>query len=53
MSDLIERTLPSGAILKFNISDFKTCLALKEAVMVELKNVEIRGQAELADLMKN
>lgn len=44
--------LPSGAILKLGVNPFEVSLALKEAVMQELKVIPFESQLEVAEIIK-
>ena len=50
---LKEINLPSGAVLKIGNTPFEASLALKEAVMEELKALPFKADADVTDVIKN
>lgn len=52
MSDIQEIKLPSGATLKISHTPFEDSLALNEAIIEELKSVEMTSQTEMLTLYK-
>lgn len=48
-----EVELPSGAILKINQSPFEVSLALKEAIIEELKSITFGKDTDVTDAIKN
>lgn len=50
---MIEVGLPSGAVLKIGNTPFESSLALKEAVIEELKLVPFTASTDVSDAIKN
>lgn len=50
---MTEITLPSGAILKITIAPFAEAKALYQAVLEEIKQVDIKSNTDLASVFKD
>lgn len=50
---MIEKKLPSGAILKIHVAPFSDAKALYQAVLKELKTVDVKSKTEMASVFKD
>jgi len=48
-----EITLPSGAILKITLAPFSDAKALYQAILEEVKNIELSGKTDMTNIFKN
>lgn len=52
MADMIERTLPSGATLRFNVAPFADARELYQVILSEIKDVPFNSKRELGEVIK-